>query len=450
MPIPSPGRLWLQFLGVAEKQDSSKVSLSQEANQPVHRHDDSYPGHLPTAKAWLSSKSRQFLGLTPMAKTPHPQQSSCTEPPAQQCEALPSSAAAPEANGNHKSEHRGNGEQGQLQGFNTDEQESAGEASDYGDDNSQGQLREATGGQDSAAEAPEEPPAVADHVSLESLDSFKVPSSVFTDAHAPPNGGMPLDRRKARFKHLGSLDRVKVQALKAYQAKTHSLSLPGSVHVSEQDGSSETEEDRETVRRGAINPRLDFQDHGSVSLAYSEHDQSDDSENTDVSAGHTTPADPELPSITKDHEPSTALPSAHPHPHPQPGPLGVSNAPCSAAQQPPDMGTEPAKSPPDKAQKNLLDRAPEKQKPDNLGPVFVPIVMTMDENDQAMLLQQRYFQHHVSLPQAPALTCPPCSSPLHPLLVYPAVPCTNSRKSVFKPLPKICQSPNRNAFLWKL
>lgn len=381
--ITSPGQQWLQYLGVADSRDTL---------------DESQPTAPPSAKAWLTRKSRQILGLPP-----RPQQALAHSIlPLDRRKA--DEAAAVDASLQDKME--------ELHIRNAD-----GQGEDLPSSQTLSTVQQSS---DSPAADSEQPT----DVDIRDSDSLEAPQTVFsghTEPHVLPESRKQLDRRRLQFKPQLSLKENSRKGFQRSRGVPHSLSLPPSNHASEQDGSSN--EDRAFARRGTVNPRAELQDHGSVSLAYSEHDHSSDTEVTDGSAEpslakarsstltaamsrHDSQNSRSEQQVYRD-QPSSSLASQQlePDKSSERDQMGVISQDRGEGSEDADSGSIARKS---KTQAVEGDprAVPEAVKQ---GPVFVPIVMEMDKEDQAMLIEQHYLQLDVSFSKTiskQALVCP--------------------------------------------
>ena len=370
--ITSPGQQWLQYLGVADSRDTLY---------------EPQPTAPPSAKAWLTRKSRQILGLPP-----RPQQALAHS-------SLPldrrkADEAAAEVDASLQDELKQ-----QLHIRNAD-----GQGEDLPSLQTLSTVQQSS---DSPAADSEQPT----DLDIRDSDSLEAPQTVFSDnsePHVLPESRKQPDRRRLQFKPQLSLKEHSRKGFQRSRGVPHSLSLPPSNHASEQDGSSN--EDRAFARRGTINPRAELQDHGSVSLAYSEHDHSSDTEVTDGSAE---------PSLAKARSSTlTAAMSRHDsqdsrseqqETRDQPSSSLISQhfEPCKSSEGDQMTATSQDQEPSiEDADRDSIARRNDKHPreadaravPEGVkqGPVFVPIVMEMDEEDQAMLIEQHCLQLDVS------------------------------------------------------
>ena len=360
--VRSPGLQWLHYLGVAEaKPGQSESQLS----------------NLPSATAWLSRKSRQFLGF-PV------KDSSTRSPPAQNPPAQDQLAADRGAELLHGEEDV----QGKEVAFSAGRQDGTDRlTSQAGPSPTEGP---ATSSPQEAFEALREDDQEDGGV-LEQSKDLQAPQTVFSQAQqqgVAPTGKKPPERRRLHFQTHRSADRNahrssqrRGSSVPHLQRPNRSFSLPSSVN----DLASSSNEDRGMARKASSNARAELQDHGSVSLAYSERDHSSDTEVTDGS---------NEPGLAKSRIPATST-----------GLQEAGNCYNSSQQMMPAETADPkqqgASVGADTAERlQSVDQSREQAELDQyrgvLGPVFVPIVMEMAEEDQAMLMQQRLSQQMVA------------------------------------------------------
>lgn len=366
--VRSPGLQWLHYLGVSE-------TLGRQGSPQSNQ--------LPSATAWLSRKSQHFLGLGAKAndlESPSPnQEGNRSESPVVK-NVNPAARQSQEASGKDP-------EQPLLWSISNVQQ------ADQSPSESTTQSTDAIGS--SAQGLPE---------TSANEGSFGVPQTVFAPGkETESESGLKAaeQRRQLQFKSLSGVNRGPVRGVRNPRPSFHSKSLPSSTHASERDASSN--EERGFMRRAYANPRSELQDHGSVSLAYSEHD-ADHSSDTEVTdgGGELGSANGTCPDIILDTSrhsqmdgtsggeqtvPSSEITATqYQHLGPASDPANESNQAVSSELKRKSMEGI------DEDRKRSSQEAVQQSQ----GPVFVPIVMSMADNDQALLLEQRYSMHMVS------------------------------------------------------
>ena len=365
--IKSPGMQWLHYLGVAD----SRGAVDESQLTPP-----------PSAKAWLSRKSRQIFGLPP-----RPQQTLAhADVPLDRRKANASTGSdGNSADGVNELDLR--------------------EANDPAKPHTQ-----SPGKMQDIKKRIEEDPEQPVNAEMGDSDGLQMPQTVFLDAKPalPLDDKSQRDRQGLQFKPQLSLRENARKGFQQSKGKPFSLSLPPSHHASEQDGSSN--EDRALVRRGAVNTRPELQDYGSVSLAYSEHDQSSDTEVTDGSTEPTLAkgkSSKRIASLPRHDSQGTNVASRETKAQ-----LYSEQKTHNAHSKQPIDGKQEEKS--DCANEDSGDHEAVKGAAESVsgrmemdsedsdvkampeavkqGPVFVPIVMEMASEDQAMLVEQRQPQ----------------------------------------------------------
>lgn len=392
-----------------------------------HRLGEARVGSSPSARAWLSQKSRQFLGFStrpPEVGTPdvppdfkrptpnsHPAADSALGGFSRDMDGIPGSRDRLHDTSRPEEKH------GQAEACPEDTRLdpdglegtaakglSSAQASTVSYEQSSMQQpakAEDSPGQSGMCQAeasPREPEGKTAHVSAGD-GSLQIPKTVFASTEGSGEGmSKPVQRRQLQVKSLSIAERGTNRAARKARALKSSVSQPSSTHASERDVSSNDE--RGLLIRGFLPSRPELPDQGSVSLAYSEHDGEPSSE-TDasdgggqpsLSGGHEggvslSPAGHRQQSIPSSGNTATLIPeSCTPEAQQQERTQGGRSQPgiSSSLEEQDSTGTD-------------VSRLSVEDSLEVEGPVFVPIVMSISAEDQALLLEQRYSDRMVEL-----------------------------------------------------
>lgn len=369
---------WLLHLGVADN---------------VAKLEDWQTSRLPSARAWLSKKSRQLLGLPPKQDSWNTD-SSPSEMSLQQAEEGPSlakvSLAGPEAASEDTRPECRHSPQAEVP-------DSAFQLID-GNIRSRHILEERAGKKSSPPSSEPDIRAVAIEPSNQAVHDWVTDGSISQTApmvqpatvfSRPPPGSSPKHERANTSRYRSSWSATGQSKRDPFEQARRTLSAGLDDIVAGSEGSSA--EDKSIVRKPGWPPRSDFLDQGSVSLAYSEHDQSSDTELTDGSAN---PASTKAQIATQGSSPfrpaaiqeGCAVSAQRNHPLPNDG------------ETLRDRFVGYGQNSKEEAKDSLLGlERPKEWNSEGYshGPIFVPMVMRMADDDQAMLMRQRYSKQLV-------------------------------------------------------